>query len=235
MRFNRRLTPFSVISFDLDDTLYSNYPVMIAVDSIMHRYFHACLPDSGAVYDYHFWFQFRQQALQLNPVLVHDVGALRQHSYYLGIKSLGFNDQQANTMAHEALTFFVQQRSNFQVPDPVHQLLALLKSRWPLVAISNGNVDTKAIGIAQYFDLIYHAGGSLKQKPASDMFALTCNTLNIKPWQLLHVGDCGANDVIGALRYGCQTAWVSTYDVGKPLRILPTIELTDVTQLKQLV
>lgn len=234
MQYYRRLTPFKAISFDLDDTLYSNYPVMIAVDVKMQLYFQARLPKANHKYDYQFWRPFKQQALVANPLLKHDVGQLRLLCYELGFQALGYSQESAKDMAKDALDYFVNERSNFDVPDSVHQLLQALRQRWPLVAISNGNVDTHAINIAQHFDLIYHAGGAFKQKPAPDMFAHACQTLAINPNELLHVGDCGANDVIGAIRHGCQTAWVSTYDVGEPLRVLPTIALSDVNELKRL-
>lgn len=236
MRFYRRLMPFKVISFDLDDTLYHNSPVMLATDIKMVNYFQKHLPyRSEGKYDYHFWRPFRDLAIEAEPELHHDVAKIRVQSYFLGIKSLGYTDRDAQQLAERALAYFVEQRSNFIVPDNVHQLLQQLQQKWPLVAISNGNVDTESIGIAHYFSTIYHAGNGLKKKPDEDMFARTCRQFNLHPSQLLHVGDCGINDIIGALRFGCQTAWVSSYDVGKPLTILPHIELTDVTELHSLV
>ena len=44
MKVYRRLQSVKAISFDLDDTLYSNYPVMIAANKGMARYF-AALPE----------------------------------------------------------------------------------------------------------------------------------------------------------------------------------------------
>ena len=114
-----------------------------------------------------------------------------------------------------------------------------LSKKYRLVAISNGNVDTNALGISHYFQHIYHAGWQpdgrlLKQKPYHDMFDLACNDLGIASAQLLHVGDCGRADIQGALLAGCQTAWLSCYDVGKPLSLLPHIELTQLNQLERL-
>ncbi len=192
MQFYRRLAAFEAISFDLDDTLYHNYPVMMATDAKMIDYFQRLLPAASFDYDYRFWFQYRQQALMLAPELKHDVGALRFKSYQLGLLALGYSEQQAATIAQSALDYFISQRSDFSVPTDVHQLLAQLKKRWPLIAISNGNVDTQAIGIAQYFSAIYHAGDGLKQKPDEDMFRRACQQFNLAPQQLLHVGDCGA-------------------------------------------
>ncbi len=63
------------------------------------------------------------------------------------------------------------------------------------------------------------------------MFDKTCLALQIAPEQLLHVGDCGSNDVYGAISAGCQSAWLNQYQVGKPLKVLPTLELENIEQL----
>ena len=43
MRFYRRLQPFKAISFDLDDTLYNNTPVMAVTEAKMTSYFDSLL------------------------------------------------------------------------------------------------------------------------------------------------------------------------------------------------
>ncbi len=241
MKFYRRLAPFKAISFDLDDTLYSNFPVMMATDEKMAAYFNKRLPnyindksDLNTSYDFHFWSPYKQQALSLNKQLIHDVAAVRVESYYIGLVDLGIEQPQARKIAEDALAYFDIHRSNFEVPQYVHSLLADLASKWPLVAISNGNVNTHLIGINEYFTYVYHAGPNYKQKPCDDMFVKACSDLAIKPHELLHVGDCGHSDILGGVLAGCQTAWVSSYDVGKPLSILPNIELSDVAELHRL-
>lgn len=234
MKFYRRLMPFSAISFDLDDTLYSNYPVMMATDGHMVEFFTKHLPINSTPYNYHYWFDFRKKVLTENPTLKHDVAALRFHTYLTGLKALGKSDMQANALAHKAMERFNFHRSNFAVPENIHQFLQRLAAQYPLVAISNGNVDTETIGIARYFQHIYHADLSKQQKPNSAMFTLACQDLGIQTQQLLHVGDCGHSDIYGAIKAGCQSAWVSRYTVGKPLSVLPNLELTDVTQLQRL-
>jgi putative hydrolase of the HAD superfamily len=252
MKFYRRLEPFKAISFDLDDTLYSNYPVMMATDAKMVTYFSKFFSSQTSlvqllknkVFDHQFWWGFRQQALKTNPNLIHHVGDIRLVTYTLGLKSLGLSDQIAEQAAKNALDYFVQQRSDFVVPAAVHQLLQNLQKKYPLVAISNGNVDTDKIGISTYFQYRFHAGDlltnpsgertQLRQKPYDDMFVAACDKLAIAPEQLLHIGDCGRSDIAGAINAGCQTGWVSCYDVGKPLSVLPNIELSDISELHHL-
>jgi len=246
MKFYRRLSAIKAISFDLDDTLYSNKPIMLAIEKKMLAYFtdvlnskqHAFIKADSS-YNSRYWFPFRQHAINAQPDLAHDVVQVRLITYRFGFSALGFSDNIAQQMAQAALDYFISLRSDFVVPTTSKQLLAALSKKYPLIAISNGNVDTKALGISQYFQHVYHAGWQangqlLKQKPTNDMFVLACQELAIKPQHLLHVGDCGRADIQGALNSGCQTAWLSCYDVGKPISVLPHLELDSLSQLEQL-
>lgn len=245
MKFYRRLTQIKAISFDLDDTLYSNKPVMQAIEKKMVAYFSGLpflkrlMSDQHKLLNGHFWSHFRHQAILKQPDLVHDVVKVRLVSYQLGFMSLGLTENKAQQQAQAALDYFIALRSDFTVPEQSKKLLAKLSEKYVLIAISNGNVDTKTLGLSHYFQYIYHAGWQLdgrllKQKPVSDMFTLACQQLDIKPSQLLHVGDCGRSDIQGALRAGCQTAWLSCYDVGMPIAVLPHIELNKLIQLELL-
>jgi putative hydrolase of the HAD superfamily len=239
MRFNRRLHKIKAISFDLDDTLYSNRPVMVAIEQKMIAYFARLLPDSDILFDHIFWSTFREMAVKEQPKLSHDVVLIRLVTYRLGFISLGFTAKEADVNAQNALAYFIHCRSDFNVPETSKNLLASLSKKYPLVAISNGNVDTNKLGLSQYFKAVYHAGFQaddtlFHQKPQTTMFDIACKNLGIKPIELLHVGDCGRSDILGAHRSGCQTAWLSCYDVGQPVSIIPHVELTDINQLNKL-
>jgi len=234
MRFNRRLRPFKAISFDLDDTLYSNRPIMHATENAMTKYFAEHVNESFNLthpLNYRFWFKIRSQVLRAQPALKHDVGELRRQTYFAGLVDLGLPSEKAKMVADDAYQYFMHHRCDFTVAELVHRLLERLADKWPLVAISNGNVDTRKIGISQYFSHTYHADLTQAQKPLPDMFKNASCALGIATHNILHVGDCGLSDIYGAMAAGCQSAWVSTYDVGKPIRVLPDIELNDVTEL----
>ncbi|WP_440875119.1 HAD-IA family hydrolase [Thalassotalea sp. PLHSN55] len=231
MQCYRRLSQIKALSFDLDDTLYANHPIMLAAYEKMVQFFNRELGGKQN-YDFSFWFTFRNQAIINNPELKHDVAAARQQSYYLGLQHLGYKPEEALALANKALAYFVEVRSDFTVPAASHQLLADLAEKFPLAAISNGNVDTKAIGIADYFSVIFHAGDGLKQKPDAHMFELAARQLQLAPEHILHVGDCGKADVQGAVLAGYQTAWLPHHGIGKSLALLPNIEINDITELR---
>jgi len=254
MQIYRCLTAIKAISFDLDDTLYNNRPVMEAIEKKIISYFTekfaALFSASNTVlstqvkplFNQCFWSPYRTQAIALNPDITHDVVRLRFETYRLGFLAHNFSAEEAIKEAQAGLDYFISLRSDFSVPKASHELLARLSKAFPLVAISNGNVNTKALGLDHYFQHIHHAGFQvneqgeylLKQKPATDMFTVVCEQLAILPAELLHVGDCGFADIHGALEAGCQAAWLPAYGVGKALQQIPHIELTRVDDLSQL-
>ena len=249
MQIYRRLSQIKAISFDLDDTLYNNRPVMQAIEKKMVAYFTerfaSLLPKLKQNFNRHFWVPYRVQAINNQPDITHDVVKIRFETYRLGLLAHNISAEVAEQEAQAGLDYFILLRSDFLVPQASHNLLTSLSKVFPLVAISNGNVDTKALGIDHYFQHIYHAGFQynsddkeseylLKQKPATDMFDLVCQQLAIQPAELLHVGDCGYADIHGALEAGCQTAYLPQYGVGKSLKQIPHIELREVSDLSQL-
>ncbi len=246
MKFYRRLIPFKAISFDLDDTLYSNGPVMANIEQKMISHFAQLMPQYKQTFNSAFWFYFKRQAIKQQSELAHDVVFSRLESYRLGFKSLNFTEKEASRQAQSSLEYFIQLRSEFTVPKSSHQLLAKLSEKVPLVAISNGNVNTEMIDIAKYFTHIYHAGyqqvinnspvqdSLLRQKPEIDMFVEVCDKLAILPEELLHVGDCGNADIYGALNAGCQAAYLPHYGVGKPLKVIPHLALNEIVELESL-
>jgi putative hydrolase of the HAD superfamily len=237
MKFYRRLQPISALSFDLDDTLYSNRPIMLNAEKQMLNYFSEHFPqttEQGEQACRHYWRKFRRQALSEQPNLVHDVSALRLQSYTLAISALGYSDEQSQQQAKKAFAHFLHHRSDFSLPTNSKALLETLASKYPLVAITNGNVNFEKLGLTELFQQIYYPSININRKPDSAMFNLACQQLMIKPQQLLHIGDCGKSDVLGAINAGCQVAWLNKYDVGHKISVLPTLELSSLEQLTHL-
>ncbi|WP_426369527.1 hypothetical protein [Pseudocolwellia sp. HL-MZ7] len=69
MKVYRRLAPFKAISFDLDDTLYSNHPIMVTTSDAMLAYFKKEMPalldnstDIQVEYDIEFWAEYKEKS-----------------------------------------------------------------------------------------------------------------------------------------------------------------------------
>ena len=103
MKFYRRFGLVAAISFDLDDTLYSNSPIMQQAESKMIEYFANTLAEYNCqnqqIFNYDFWLTYRQQVLKIDADLIHDVTLFRQASYALGMQALGMHKKEAEEKA----------------------------------------------------------------------------------------------------------------------------------------
>jgi len=66
MQFYRRLYPVKAISFDLDDTLYNNVPVMQRAEQAVRDFLAREFPQT-AVWQSSDWLRHRQQLMYAQP------------------------------------------------------------------------------------------------------------------------------------------------------------------------
>ncbi|MCL1075965.1 HAD-IA family hydrolase [Shewanella dokdonensis] len=232
-----RLAPFRALSFDLDDTLYNNKPIIAAAETDLLQWLAQRFP-ATTQYCQDDWRQLKISILAAQPLLVHDTSATRRAVLHRGLKTLGYNDVIATNGADAGLDYFYQRRSNFRVSTAVLTLLTQLSQRWPLVGITNGNVNEQAIGLGDVLSFVLHPGNGVRMKPFADMFINAAERLALSPAQLVHIGDHPLTDVAGARRAGCQAIWLNPgFDqtVAKPAGpLLPQLQLSELAQLKQL-
>ncbi|RJG41957.1 5-amino-6-(5-phospho-D-ribitylamino)uracil phosphatase YigB [Motilimonas pumila] len=238
MKYFRRLKPFKAMSFDLDDTLYDNRPIIINAEQSSLRYLQGLDPQLAALNSQQ-WQQCKQQVLALQPQLVEDVTAWRIAAIEHLLMQLGHSKEYSSAQAQAAFEYFLEVRSDFSVPDQSVQVLAELSRKMPIVAITNGNVDLVRIGLGTAFSLVLKAGNGLRAKPCPDMFEVAAKHLGIEVADILHVGDHLTTDVYGAKANGAQAVWFN--DQGHNLKhhqhtyALPDVEIHNLNQLLQLV
>ena len=234
MRFYRPLGPVRAMTFDLDDTLYNNEPVIRAAESALQQHI-AASHDHAAHLTSANWQSIKRRHLKRNPDLMSDMGQLRRHV---------LNDALADDIADEAtraeavqacFDCFYDARSAFSLEPQVHDTLAKLAARIPLVGITNGNVNAQKIGIDGYFKKIYHASLSRPMKPHRHMFDEAAAFLGIEAAHILHVGDNLEKDVYGAIAAGKQAAWFACnrkMDLrGEKVQALPHVQLDSLAEL----
>ncbi|MGC9459353.1 5-amino-6-(5-phospho-D-ribitylamino)uracil phosphatase YigB [Vibrio genomosp. F10] len=237
MRFYRRVLPIQAMTFDLDDTLYDNRPVILRVERKITQWLHQNHPIS-AQRPLEWWQQVKRDVMINEPMLKHDVTRWRFTQVYQGLKLLGYNDEQADLAATAAIDKVLELRSQFQVPDETHRVLTLLSQRYPLVAITNGNVDVHKIALDPYFSLVLKAGPDGRAKPAEDLFVKASEFLKVAPKHILHVGDHLITDVVGAKNNGFQACWFNDQDTDlmrhQRSRVLPDVEINRLDSLLDL-
>jgi putative hydrolase of the HAD superfamily len=182
-----------------------------------------------------FWRAHKTQVLKANPDLANDMGLLRKQVLLAGLQECGYQGDQLETAAEDCYAFFYYERSCFKVPDNVHSVLADLANRVPLVAITNGNVNLREIGIDQYFTHCFKANIKQPMKPDRAMFDLAAQALSLPHQHILHIGDSLINDVWGAYCAGMRSAWYAAdrdmHLNNEPVKVLPDVQLDSLDEL----
>ncbi len=238
MQIYRNLKIIKAISFDLDDTLYDNKPVIQNVERKMIEWLHSYHPISASITVDH-WHAIKQQLLTINPEIRHNVTLWRMKQIEHGLIHLGYQKQKAIQAAQIGMKHALWLRNQVDVPAETHLIMEKLSAQYPLIAITNGNVDPHAIGLGHYFHFILKAGIDGRSKPYPDMFERAIDKLAIPAEQILHVGDHLISDVLGAKNMKLQSCWLN--NSGKDIRefnhvnTLPDIEIRRLSELAYLV
>jgi putative hydrolase of the HAD superfamily len=234
MKFYRPLPPILAMTFDLDDTLYDNLSVMLNLEKQFLQWL-----NKNAAYSVPWtsseWKLLRQTVSNTRIELKHDMSALRVATLKEGLQRRAVPSEDIESLCQLAMQKVHQWRNCVAIPDSTHDLLTKLSKRYPLVAITNGNVDCTAIGLRHYFSHVFQAGPDGLAKPESAMFDKAAQALCLPPRQILHVGDHLISDVAGANRAGFQSAWFNitkrTLRHNAKVDSLPNVEIENLNLL----
>lgn len=234
-RFYKQLGTIKALSFDLDDTLYANAPVIAAAEVAMLTSLQRHKPQLTHN-DIAYWQLQRQLVAAQNPQLRHDVSQWRLVAVEQGLQAQDVSHCEAQELSELAVSAFLEARTTIQVTHSTVQLLEQLASRFPLVAITNGNADIQKMGLAHCFQFALRAGPDGRMKPYPDLFETAARRLQLSTQHILHIGDHVRSDVLGALNAGCMAAWLNPAASIEPRRqapplVLPHLELASLDAL----
>ncbi|MGY5959028.1 5-amino-6-(5-phospho-D-ribitylamino)uracil phosphatase YigB [Kosakonia sp. BK9b] len=238
MRFYRPLGQISAITFDLDDTLYDNRLVIQRTEQEALAFVQRYHPALSALENKEFQ-RLRQSLRETEPDIYHDVTEWRRRAVEQAMLNAGLTEEEAAAGANASMVNFAKWRSRIDVPQETHDTLAKLASKWPLVAITNGNAQPELFGLNDYFKFVLRAGPHGRAKPFSDMYHLAAERLGLAVGDILHVGDDLTTDVAGAIRCGMQACWIKPEGAdllqAADSRLLPHVEISRLASLTTLI
>lgn len=242
MKFYRSLflRDIKVLSFDLDNTIYDCQSVLSAAEDWFTQYLCDTYGLGGKYRNYSYWAAVKSRILHEDMSLENDVTLLRAKSLVAAFSEIGIPLGRGLDEALELVELFIKKRSSGIVCDSVLQMLRELKEKYPLIAISNGNLDTKILGVNHLFEQDFRPSRFVfNRKPYPDLFLECAKYKNIKAHEILHIGDDPYTDVYGAVCAGCRCVWLKGgYSGISPdssnLKVLPDIEISSILELKTL-
>ncbi|MEO7399381.1 MAG: HAD-IA family hydrolase [Polaromonas sp.] len=200
------LSSIKAITLDLDDTLWPIWPTIERAEKALDDWLGLNAPMTAALYANPLArHDVRQQVMHSRPELKHNLSAIRREAIRLALYSAGEDP----LLAEPAFEVYFAERNRVTLFDDALRTLVFLSSRFPVVALTNGNADIRRIGIDSYFKASISAQQFGVGKPDPRIFHAAAGAAEVQPGEVLHVGDDATLDVLAALNCGMQTVWVN--------------------------
>jgi FMN hydrolase / 5-amino-6-(5-phospho-D-ribitylamino)uracil phosphatase len=217
------------ITLDLDDTLWPIWPTIARAESALLAWLGTHAPAAAnlcasptALRD------ARNHTVARRPDLAHDMSGLRRES----IRHLLERAGEETALAEPAFDVFFAERHRVELFADALPALRWLSSRYPVVAVTNGNADVHRVGIGAHFRGSFHAHQFGVAKPHPAIFRAAAQSAGVAPEEVLHIGDDPHLDGVGALNAGMQMAWVNRSGMAwEHAPLAPHITVADLTTL----
>ena len=221
-------TLVKAITLDLDDTLWPVWPAIERAEKALENWLGQQAPLAAALFaNPKARHDLREQVLRTCPDLKHNLSAVRREMIRLALSRSGEDP----LLAEPAFEVFFDERNRVTLFEDAMPGLVFLASRFPLVALSNGNADIHRIGLGHLFQASISAQQFGVGKPDPKIFHAAASSVGFSAADVLHVGDDCTLDILGALNCGMQTVWVNRADHIWPHTVVPHETVTTLTDL----
>lgn len=225
------LAKIRAITLDLDDTLWPIWPTIERAEKALHDWLGQHAPMTAALFSSVAALrEIREHMGQTRPDLKHDMSALRREAIRLALYRAGEDP----LLAEPAFEVFFAERQRVTLFEDALPALEFLASRYPLVSLSNGNADVHRVGLGRFFRAAVHAREFGVGKPDPRIFHAAAGAAEVRPEEILHIGDDATLDALGALNAGMQAAWLNRSDALWPHEQQPHVTLTSLSELRDL-
>jgi len=195
----------SLVTLDLDDTLWPCEPVILAAERELHGWLQRCTPRLAQAHDIGSLREHRRQLSQERPEIAHDITALREQSLLQLLEEFRYPGR----LATQAMDLFLEVRNRVRPYAEVPGVLRRLADHYTLVATTNGNADVERTPLRGLFHHAINAAQAGASKPAPDLFIKALEWAGAEPGQALHLGDDPRLDIAPAQGIGMRAIWVN--------------------------
>jgi len=197
-----------LITFDLDNTLWDVHHVIRRAEALCRDFLLAQSPAFGA-YDDEAMAALRQQVVEADPALRHDLSRMRETLLFTALHRAGHPEAEARDLAAAAFRRFLDARHEVSFFDDALATLEQLAADYQLAALTNGNADFRRLGLDRFFDFGLSAADVGASKPHPAIFEAALERSSVPAAQAVHVGDHLVDDIQGAGQVGMHTIWVT--------------------------
>jgi putative hydrolase of the HAD superfamily len=224
------LSRFSLITVDLDDTLWPGLPPIVRAEEAVYHWLGRVAERLVAVHDLESLRAHRRGLMRDRPEIAHDLTAVRQESLRQLLREFGYQPE----LAQEGCRIFLSHRSRVHPYADVVPVLQALSEDHCLVSLTNGNTEVERTPLRGIFDFSFDAAGVGAAKPDPRLFRAAMERTGSAPRYSLHVGDEPFLDVEAARRVGMSAVWVNRGARVWPAELEPpNAEVLDLNELQR--
>jgi len=216
-----------IISFDLDDTLWDNVPVLAAAEQAMVGWIAIHCPKAATILNTDSLTHWKKQSFANKPES-YDISALRITALQQLLLPLGYSQADVES----AFEVFYQKRQQVSLFSDSEEALATLSKKFTLISLTNGNADVSQMPIDKYFTRHFTAQQLQAKKPQLEIYQRTQQALKIPPENILHIGDSLPLDIEPAIACGWQAIWFNPNNMQHGE--LNSTSYTQITKLSEL-
>lgn len=224
-----------LISFDVDDTLW-DFPIMqLRGNEAVAR---AIVERFGLDYAYmdaaYLIEKYREKVQQgIDPTQLKWV-EVRRRLFAELLGEIGLQDAEA--LSFELAAVYTRGR-NTEIPlyPGVLETLDVLRGRYKLGWVTNGNEIPALIGLDGTFDVVITPDRLGRAKPDPAVFEHVAAVTGVPLDAILHVGDSLNSDVGGAKGAGCKAVWFNPNGRDNDSEHVPDAEISTIPDVLALV
>ena len=195
-----------LITFDLDDTLWDNVPIIKRAEIDTRRWIEDRV---GKIEwgDFNDFLSLREKLIKKDPVIEWDISKLRKEIFRKKLEHVSPKNLR-DEIVEEAFKIFIDKRHEIKLFDGVENALSLLSSKYSLGVLTNGNADVYKFNIGKYFKFAISSLEAKNSKPNRAHFDEVIRRFkDISFKEILHIGDHQINDIFFAYNLGIDTLW----------------------------
>ena len=191
------------VTFDLDDTLWQVGPVIARAEQRFYDWLDEHCPRVTSHYEVADLTLHRRDFFREFHDQMHDLTTLRKRWLAHILEEYGY----APELVETGFRVFWEHRNAVTLFDDVPDAMEILRERYALGVITNGNACVEFIGIGHWFDFVVSSERAGAAKPEARIFHAALDHAGVEPERVAHVGDDPERDVLGAAAVGMRTVW----------------------------
>ncbi|GIZ10849.1 HAD family hydrolase [Pseudomonas sp. NCCP-436] len=222
-----------LITFDLDDTLWDNRPVIQGAETAMHDWLALHSPHL-AEQPADFLPAVRSRLLTQEPGLRYRLSELRRRTLFHALMEVGYSQKQALQLAEGAFQAMLEARHRITFFPETLSTLEHLADHYHLGVITNGNADVRRLGLADYFRFTLCAEELGVGKPDPVPFHEALRRAGVNAGQAVHIGDHPHDDIAGAQAAGLRAIWFNPQGLEWQNETGPDAQISSLAELPAL-